>query len=111
MQNSAVIFDFDDTLMPDSTSELLKEHGIDADEFWGKTVKDLLFQGYEPALAYLNRILENVGEKKPLGLMTNAGLSEFGKSLSGRFYPGVSGLFKELKENALAVSNDINLEF
>jgi len=111
MKNIAVVFDFDDTLMPDSTTELVKQHGIDPEEFWLKTVKHLLLQGYEPALAYLNRLLENVGEKKALGLMSNDGLREFGKSLSKSFYPGVNTLFKELREITHAVSPDINLEF
>ena len=30
----AVIFDFDDTLLPDSTSALLDEYGIDPKDFW-----------------------------------------------------------------------------
>lgn len=111
MKNIAVVFDFDDTLMPDSTTELIREHGIDPDLFWGSTVKDLLLLGYEPALAYLNRLLENVGEKKPLGLMSNEGLRAYGKTLSSRFYPGVTGIFKELKDSVALVSNDINLEF
>lgn len=111
VKNIALIFDFDDTLMPDSTSELIKAHGIDPEKFWGETVKDLLLKGYEPALAYLNRLLENVGEEKALGCLTNTGLREFGKGLSGRFYPGVSTLFKDLREIAEAVSSEINLEF
>src|SRR5579883_2096782 len=111
MKNLAVIFDFDDTLMPDSTSELLKAHGIDPEHFWGQTVKDLLTQGFEPALAYLNCILENVGECKPLGMMTNNKLRQYGKTLSHRFYTGVPTLFKELREIASSVSADLNLEF
>lgn len=111
MKNIAVIFDFDDTLMPDSTTELIKVHGIDPDEFWGTTVKDLLLTGYEPALAYLNRILDNTGKDRPLGLMTNGKLRDFGKTLSNNFYPGVPTLFKELREIAAAVSKDINIEF
>jgi hypothetical protein len=97
--------------MPDSTTELIKDHGIDPQEFWGNTVRELILRGYEPALAYLNRLLENVGEDKPLGLMTNQALRDYGITLRGRFYPGVSGLFKELKEVCRAISADINLEF
>lgn len=111
MKNIAVIFDFDDTLMPDSTTELLKKHGIDPDEFWGTTVKDLLLTGYEPTLAYLNQLLDMTGKNQPLGLMNNSKLKEFGKSLSSNFYPGVPSLFKELREIAGSVSNDINIEF
>lgn len=97
--------------MPDSTTELVKDHGIDPEDFWGRTVKELLSRGYEPALAYLNRLLENVGEGKALGMMSNARLREYGQTLSSRFYPGVPGLFKELREIAQSVDGDINIEF
>ena len=111
LKNIALIFDFDDTLMPDSTTELIKQHGIDPEEFWGSTVKNLLLQGYEPALAYLNKLLDYTGENKPLGAMTNTRLREFGKSLSPRFYSGLATMLKELREITQAVSSDINIEF
>jgi FMN phosphatase YigB (HAD superfamily) len=38
----AVIFDFDDTLVPDSTSKLLKEHGIDPTAFWQHDARRLI---------------------------------------------------------------------
>jgi 2-hydroxy-3-keto-5-methylthiopentenyl-1-phosphate phosphatase len=111
MKNIAIIFDFDDTLMPDSTTELMKKFGVDPDEFWGKTVRELILSGYEPALAYLNRMLENIGEGKLLGKLSNDDLREFGKTLSTSFYPGVPSLFKDLREITAGISNDINLEF
>lgn len=111
MNNIAIVFDFDDTLMPDTTTALVKEYGIDPDQFWGNSVRELILRGYEPALAYLNRLLENVGENKVLGMMTNELLREYGRKLASRFYPGVTGLFKELKEIVQSISNDINLEF
>jgi phosphoserine phosphatase len=111
MKNIAVVFDFDDTLMSDSTTELIKAHGIDAEKFWGHTVRQLLLRGYEPALAYMNCLLENVGAGKALGLMTNQRLRDYGRSLAGNFYPGAAGMFKELKDITHSVSADINLEF
>lgn len=111
MKNIALIFDFDDTLMPDSTSRFLQAHGIDVEEFWGRTVKELLSQGYEPALAYLNRILEIVGPERPLGLLTNEKLRDFGRSLGKDFYPGVSGLFKDLEQTVQNISSELKLEF
>ena len=38
----AVIFDFDDTLAPDSTSGLLSEIGTDVSAFWRDGVQQLL---------------------------------------------------------------------
>ena len=68
----AVVFDFDDTLLPDSTSALLRAYGIDADEFWSKRVKKLVENGYDPPLAYLNLLLREVGPNGRLGNVTRA---------------------------------------
>ncbi len=68
----AVIFDFDDTLVPDSTSAILAQHGIDPREFWTQRVRALVAQGFDPAPAYLKLLLELVGEGQPLGRLTNA---------------------------------------
>src|SRR5947207_893032 len=52
----AVIFDFDGTLLPDSTTKLLVDHGIDAEKFWGTEAKQLVERGFDPTLAYLQLI-------------------------------------------------------
>lgn len=46
-----VIFDFDDTLLPDSTSTLLAANGVGPQEFWPIQVKKLLDEGYDPPVA------------------------------------------------------------
>jgi len=51
----ALIFDFDDTLVPDSTSQLLEEYGISSDEFWEDEFSPLITEGYDPANASLER--------------------------------------------------------
>lgn len=91
----AVIFDFDDTLTDESTSKLLESHGIDTNDFWRNQVDSLIKQGWDPSLAYLNLILDNVGEGKPLGKLSNKALSEFGASLD--FYQGIPALFDDLR--------------
>jgi phosphoserine phosphatase len=50
----ALIFDFDDTLTPDSTNKLLHKYGIDTKEFWEVSVKKLVDDEWDPTLAYLN---------------------------------------------------------
>lgn len=82
----AVIFDFDDTLVPDSTTELLTMHGIDPKEFWLKDVKALIELGYDPTLAYLKRFLDLVGEDAPLGELTSLHLRDFGRTLDSKFF-------------------------
>ncbi len=106
----AVIFDFDDTLLPDSTSALLQEHGIDPNKFWSHRVKQLVDQGYDPPLAYLNLLLKEVGPDKPLGELTNRKLTEFGGSLDDTWFPGLPQLFADLRSIA-AEHRDVSIEF
>ena len=95
----AVIFDFDDTLTDESTTKLLEHYGIDPVTFWQKQNKELIQeQGWDPIPAYMKLLLDNVGEGKSAGKLSNAALRDFGKSLS--FYPGVPTLFKSLKDIA-----------
>lgn len=70
----AVIFDFDDTLSDDSTTKLLESHKIDAKDFWQTKMRLMLESGWDPPLAYLKLILDNVGEKRPLGKLSYADL-------------------------------------
>lgn len=106
----AVIFDFDDTLLPDSTSALLDEHGLDPHEFWSVRAKGLVDQGYDPPLAYLKLLLDEVGAGKPLGELTNQKLMEFGSSLDDTWFPGLPELFADLRSIA-SEHRDVSIEF
>lgn len=106
----AVIFDFDDTLVPDSTTKLLRDHGIDTDKFWTVEAQGLISQGYDQPMAYLKLILDLVGPGKPLGALTEKQLEGFGATLDGDFFPGLPDLFKELKESVHEY-RDITVEF
>ena len=44
----AVVFDFDDTLAPDSTSSFLASKGLDVKRFWREEVQPLLNSGCDP---------------------------------------------------------------
>jgi len=105
----AVIFDFDDTLVPDSTSELLRQYGIDTNAFWKKAQK-LVSTGYDPTLAYLKLILDNIGKEEPLGLLKRADLKKFGAKLDPTFYSGIPALFRDLKK-IVGKFEDISIEF
>lgn len=105
----AVVFDFDDTLLPDSTTMFLSERGISTEDFWKET-RRLVSQGYDQATAYLRLMLDNVGEGKPLGPLTNKDLREFGASLDGRYYPGIPQIFEILRDT-VGGYRDIDIEF
>lgn len=92
----AVIFDFDDTLTDESTTKLLEAHGIDAREFWQSKQKELVDDGWDPAVAYLKLILDRVGDGRPMGKLTNDALRAFGAALE--FYSGIPAMFDDLRE-------------
>lgn len=106
----AVVFDFDDTLIPDSTTALLESAGIDSGEFWTKLASALVREGYDPPLAYLKLILDRIGPDRPLGPLSNADLRQFGSNLDSSFFPGLPRLFTDLKRE-VAKFRDITVEF
>lgn len=107
----ALIFDFDDTLLPDSTTLLLESRGIDPEKFWTEDAKEFLDQGYDPTLAYLNLILENVGTDKPFGDLTANDLRLFGSTLDDKFFQGVKTLAEDLRCIVRETAKDISVEF
>src|ERR1700745_1772133 len=90
----ALIFDFDDTLVPDSTTSLLEKYGISSDDFWRREVEELIADGYDSPAAWLRLLLAKVGK------LTNAQLREFG-ALFGKppfsFYDGIPEFFEDAK--------------
>lgn len=106
----AVIFDLDDTLLPDSTTKLLKDHRVNTTEFWEKQ-SALVLQGYDPPSAWLKLLLENVGVGKPLGELTNSRLRKFGESLDATFYPGLPAFFDDLSDSVRKTYENIEVEF
>ena len=110
MATIAVIFDFDDTLVPDSTTALLRRYGIDPGDFWGTFAPSLVSEGYDPPLAYLRLILDRIGGDQPFGALSNADLRQFGASLDATFYPGLPNLFTDLKDS-MEGFRDTGVEF
>jgi hypothetical protein len=108
--NIGLVFDFDDTLAPDSTTLLLQEHGIDPEEFWFTEFQSRVSEGYDPTVAYLSLLLDNVGEDQPLGELTREELEEFGADLPEPLYPGLPGLFDDI--NSIADEyEDVTVEY
>lgn len=106
----ALVFDLDDTLMLDSTSKFLQAHSIKPEDFWPRSY-ELLKQGYDQPSAYLKLLLDNVGESKPLGRLTNAGLRGFGETLDGDFFPGLPQFFDDVPNQVANRFKNIDVEF
>ena len=108
--NIGLIFDFDDTLAPDSTTQLLEEHGIGPEEFWFTEFQSHVREGYDPTVAYLSLLLDKVGDDQPLGELTIEDLEAFGANLTETLYPGIPGLFDDI--NSIADEyEDITIDY
>jgi hypothetical protein len=93
----AILCDFDDTLGKDTTNLFLKEI-LEMDEaaildFWNKDVKKLIARGWDPPLAFINRILEYLKAKNII--IKNQDLRNLGSKVD--LFPGVSNLFQRLQ--------------
>ena len=92
MKTIAIICDCDNTLMPDAPSLLLKENGIDPQEFWDKI--DLsVREGWDPPIAWMTNLVKLIQDGK-IKQNTNAKLAEFGASID--IYPGADTFVEEL---------------
>jgi hypothetical protein len=108
MNKIAIIFDFDDTLAPDSTSTFLESLGIDVSDFWQKKVKNLLDEDWDPIPAYLHMMIEesNSGRIEPI---KKEMIEKFGSKVS--LHKGVNTIFTRLKDYAGKKYPEINVEF
>ena len=95
----AIICDCDGTLCPDTTNSLVSSLGLELNEFWME-VSHLVENGWDPPLAYLNRLLE-LGRQGRVGPITRDKLHTIGSGV--QFYPGaldyVDQLRAKLQEN------------
>lgn len=104
----ALIFDFDDTLAPDSTSGFLEHLGVDTAKFWSTQVDPLFASGWDPVPAYLYAMIE-LSKRGEHGLITQEVLNNWGKTLP--VHSGVATLFDRLRHQVRAVQPQIQLEF
>ena len=112
MQNTiAIICDCDGTLANDTTEFLLKENGIDIEEFWKNINENFVQKGWDPPQAYLTEILNRMktGEIKQ---NTPQKIQEVAREIKP--YDGVNTFLTELKQwianDSECISAGINLE-
>ena len=104
----ALIFDFDDTLAPDSTSGFLAQCGINVPQFWQDEVQPLLKDNWDPVPAYLFKMIDKscAGE---IPTVTKERLAKWGRDLP--LYDGADQIFDRLREVAAKVNPRVSLEF
>jgi len=104
----ALIFDFDDTLAPDSTTGFLNDIGVDSARFWTEEVDPLLRADWDPVPAYLHRMIE-LSRRGTHGAITRQRLADWGRRLP--LHEGVETLFDRLREQVRQVDPRVQLEF
>lgn len=105
----ALIFDFDDTLAPDSTSGFLSDIGVDVESFWLRQVNPLLFeQDWDPVPAYLHEMIA-VSRSGRHGLITRDRLMDWGRRLP--LHAGADTLFERLRTVVKTSHPQVQLEF
>ena len=106
----AIIFDFDDTLAPDSTSGYLKQVGIkDLKKFWKTDVEALLNDGWDPVPAYLYQIIKSSQTGLTNKPISKESLQAWGKELP--LHEGVKKVFQRLRAIAKDTNPRVNIEF
>ncbi len=105
----AVIFDFDDTLAPDSTTGFLKTVGVDTDDFWSRRVNSLLEAHWDPIPAYLYEMIVESQSQAAAERITRDRLRDWGSKIE--FFPGVKEIFDALRSEAAAIDPVIEVEF
>lgn len=108
----AIICDCDGTLCPDTSDRLVRELGLDSEDFWKRQVGGLVEDGWDPPLAYLNRLLVACRESEAGGLTLEL-LGNVGAGVE--FYPGaldfVPRLRSLLSANADYVDANVTVEW
>lgn len=102
----AVVFDFDETLTPrDSFDVLLEKCGLDPEEV-SHRVQALTEEGWEK---YIARAYTLVQASLQRGKITKDHLTEAGRDI--QLYEGTGDLFERLQRKIHSISEDIELEF
>jgi len=103
----ALVFDFDDTLAPDSTSGLMAELGFDAPAFWAGEFDQMLREGWDQVPGFLYK-LQQLSEEAG-GVITADFLKDWGQRLP--LFDGVEDFFDRLRDFIKQEAPEVNLEF
>jgi phosphoserine phosphatase len=101
----ALIFDFDETLVDESTSAFIGSLGINVDEFWQTTVKKLIDQDWDPVPAYMFKMIEASLKTQ----ITKESFASFAQEIV--YKNGVEDLFPNLTEHLRSNHPKYEIEF
>ena len=105
----AIVFDFDETLIPDDSFKLLLQYlQIDPDRFISDRVKPLVDNGWDKYLARAYCLVK-YSQQANEGKITKDKLLKLGSEIE--LYDEVTAMFDRLNQRAKAVDDEIELEF
>jgi hypothetical protein len=104
----ALIFDFDETLAPDTFAALLEYCGIDHEQFNEEEVEPLLEQGWDKKLARFHCLIEKSRREDDLTITAET-FADVGQNLE--LYPEVPQMFDRLRGYAQEIIPDVEVEF
>ncbi len=105
----AVVFDFDETLAPDTFALLLKDLDLDVDCFKQEKVKPLTDNGWDKYIARAYCLVEESKRREYEDKITKERLARIGRELKP--YPGVPEMFDRLRRCATDLISDVKVEF
>jgi len=105
-QTIGIVFDFDGTLAPDSTTGFLSSIGIDVAEFWGECNRLIAEEGYDPIPVYLQRMVDLARENQSI---TREKLVDYGRNIE--VYNGVDTLFDRITSYVQHRSPSTSVEY
>ncbi|WP_373529948.1 HAD family hydrolase [Nostoc sp.] len=103
----AIVFDFDDTLVPDTVDALLESLSIDALEFRQEKIRPLIDKGWDKILARFYALIEE--SKRQGNKITQEYIASFGQELAP--FDGVNKMFDHLQQCAHELNPKVEVEF
>lgn len=105
----AIVFDFDETLAPDTFALLLEDLNLDVDAFKQERVQPLIDDGWDKYIARAYCLVEESKQRKGKDKITQERLARVGRELKP--FAGVPEMFERLRQCACNVVEDVNVEF
>lgn len=104
----AVVFDFDDTLVPDTVDSLVESCGLDSQQFRQERIDPLIKAGWDAIPARFYALVQE-SKRREQGKITEEYLSNFGRELKP--FDGVPEMFERLRQCACDLIPEVEIEF
>lgn len=104
----AIVFDFDDTLAPDSFETLLRSLHLDPLSFRKEQVQPLIDDGWDSILARFYTLIR-ASRQADQSRLTQEHLTQVGQGID--LFDGVPELFQRVRKAVQAIVEDVEVEF